>query len=129
MPLFNVSKATLNAVAQTSFTSEKQLQQLIEKNLDTVFKCRFVATEFSTGSKHAGRIDTLALSEDDSPVIIEYKIVESSDLLNQSLFYLSWIQDHRGDFTVAAKQALGDRVAVDWSDVRVICIAPTSPRF
>jgi len=70
MPLFNVSKATLNAVAQTSFTSEKQLQQLIEKNLDTVFKCRFVATEFSTGSKHAGRIDTLALSEDDSPVII-----------------------------------------------------------
>ena len=73
---------------------------MIEKNLDTVFKCRFVATEFSTGAKHAGRIDTLALSEDDNPVIIEYKTVESSDLLNQSLFYLAWIQDHRGDFTV-----------------------------
>lgn len=129
MPLFNVSKKTLAAVGQKSFTSEKALQQLIEDNLDTVFKCRFVATEFSTGAKHAGRIDTLALSEDDNPVIIEYKVVESSDLLNQSMYYLAWIHDHKGDFTVAAKQALGDKVNIDWSDVRVICIAPNYKKY
>ena len=55
------------------------------------FKCRLVAMEFSTGAQHAGRIDTLALSEDNNPVIIEYKTVESSDLITQSLFYLAWI--------------------------------------
>lgn len=129
MPLFTVAKTALQQVAQTKFTSEKVLQSLVEKNLDTVFKCRLVATEFSTGAQHAGRIDTLALSEDDNPVIIEYKVVESSDLVNQSLFYLSWIHDHRGDFEIAAQKALGPKVQVDWSDVRVICIAPNYRKY
>lgn len=94
-----------------------------------MFKCRLVATEFSTGTIHAGRIDTLALSEDDNPVIIEFKVVESSDLVNRSLFYLSWIDDHRGDFGIAAQKALGPQAQIDWSDVRVICIAPTYRKY
>ena len=73
MPLFEVTKTTLSAVDQTNFTSEKELQTLIEHNLESVYGCRFVATEFRTGEQHAGRIDTLALSEDNNPVIIEYK--------------------------------------------------------
>lgn len=127
--MFTVANSTLQQVAQSTFTSEKVLQNLVEKNLDTVFKCRLVATEFSTGAQHAGRIDTLALSEDDNPVIIEYKVVESSDLVNQSLFYLSWIHDHRGDFEIAAQKALGPTVQVDWSAVRVICIAPNYRKY
>jgi len=129
MPLFTILKSKLLAVAQTTFPSEKTLQKLIEANLDVVFNCRFVATEFPTGAQHAGRIDTLALSEDDNPVIIEYKNVESSDLINQSLFYLSWIHDHRGDFAIAVQKALGDKVKVDWSYVRVICIAPNYRKY
>jgi predicted transport protein len=129
MPLFTVSKTTLQPVAQSKFTSEKLLQQLVEKNLDTVFKCRLVASEFSTGARHAGRIDALGLSEDNNPVVIEYKNVESSDLVNQSLFYLSWIQDHRGDFEIAAQKVLGPKVEVDWSDVRAICIAPNYRKY
>ncbi|MDP3719491.1 MAG: DUF5655 domain-containing protein [Acidobacteriota bacterium] len=129
MPLFSIAKTTLQAVPQRPFTSEKVLQRLIESNLDAVFKCRLVATEFSTGSQHAGRIDTLALSEDDNPVIIEYKVTEASDLVNQSLFYLAWIHDHRGDFQVAAQKALGDKIKVDWSTVRVICIAPNFRKY
>src|ERR1043165_204035 len=129
MPLFALSKTTLRAVPQRPFPSEKTLQHLIQSNLDVLFKCRLVAPEFSTGAQHAGRIDTLALSEDDNPVIIEYKNVESSDLINQSLFYLAWIQDHRGDFHLAAQRALGDKVNVDWSAVRVICIAPNYRKY
>jgi len=129
MPLFAVSKTNLRAVPQRPFPSEKALQRLIESNLDVVFKCRLVATEFSTGAQHAGRIDTLALSEDDNPVIIEYKNAESSDLINQSLFYLAWIQDHKGDFHVAAQQTLGEKIKVDWSAIRVICIAPNYRKY
>jgi predicted transport protein len=88
-----------------------------------------VATEFSTGAKHAGRIDTLALSEDLNPVIIEYKRVASSELINQSLFYLAWLHDHRGDFEVAAQKALGHTIEIDWSDIRVICIAPSYKKY
>ena len=129
MPLFELSKSTLSTVEQTNFSLEKELQSLVEENLETVFNCRFVATEFSTGALHAGRIDSLALSEDNNPVIIEYKKVQSSELINQSLFYLSWIQDHKGDFEIAVQQKLGADVKVDWSDVRVICIAPNYKKY
>jgi len=61
-------------------------------------------------------------------VIIEYKKVESSDLINQSLFYLSWLNDHRGDFEIAARRAIPD-VTFDWSDIRVICLAPNYKKY
>lgn len=119
----------MSAVDQTNFGREKELQELVESNLELVFGCRFIATEFPTGEVHAGRIDTLALSEESNPVIIEYKKKESSNLINQSLFYLAWIKDHRGDFQVEAQKALGDEVQVDWSDIRVICIAPDYKKY
>ena len=129
MPIFEISKNKLLPVEQKNFALEKELQSLIENNLETVFNCRFVASEFSTGAQHAGRIDSLGLSEEDNPVIIEYKKVESSELINQSLFYLHWIQDHKGDFEIAVQKALGSNVNVDWSDVRVICIAPNYKKY
>ncbi len=129
MPLFRIQGQNVEAISLKEFTSEKALQALVEKNLKTLFNCQFVSTEFSTGAEHGGRIDTLALSEDGNPVIIEYKKVESSQLINQSLFYLSWILDHKGDFEIAAQRALGSEIEVDWSDIRVICLAPGFSKF
>lgn len=71
MPIFDISGDKLSAVEQKNFDQGKDLQTLIGKNLETVFNCRFVASEFSTGAQHAGKIDSLALSEEDNPVIIE----------------------------------------------------------
>lgn len=129
MPLFEITKSELSTVEQTNFALEKELQSLVEANLEVVFNCRFIATEYSTGAQHAGRIDSLALSEDNNPVIIEYKKVQSSELINQSLFYLSWIQDHKGDFEITVQKKLGSDVEVDWSDIRVICIAPNYKKY
>jgi len=129
VPIFEISENKLLPVEQKNFAFEKELQSLIENNLEEIFNCRFVATEFSTGAVHAGRIDSLALSEEDNPVIIEYKKVESSELINQSLFYLHWIQDHKGDFEIAVQNKLGSNVQVDWSDVRVMCIAPNYKKY
>ena len=129
MPLFQIVKARLAAITQANFLSESKLQKLIESNLGALFNCRFVATEYPTGAIHSGRIDTLALSEDNNPVIIEYKKVESSDLINQGLFYLAWLSDHHGDFELAVQKALGRGIDVDWSAIRVICIAPNYKRY
>ncbi len=130
MPLFAIKKgASLEPVEQTNFDAERDLQRLVEANLEALFRCRFVATEFPTGIQHGGRIDTLALSEDNNPVIIEYKKVPSSELVTQSLYYLAWIHDHRGDFEMAARKSLGPKVSVDWEDVRVICLAPSYKKF
>ncbi len=129
MALFQIDGEKLILIKPRNFEYEKNIQSLIEKNLDTVFNCRFIASEFSTGAEHAGRIDTLAISEDNNPVIIEYKKVESSELINQSLFYLSWIRDHHGDFEIAVQKSLGSHIEVDWSSVRVICIAPGYKKY
>lgn len=130
MPLFAINKKNVvEPVGQTNFDAERDLQRVVEANLQALFRCQFVATEFPTGIQHGGRIDTLALSEDRNPVIIEYKKTASSELITQSLYYLAWIHDHRGDFEIAARKALGSKVSVDWEDVRVICLAPSYKKF
>jgi predicted transport protein len=130
MPLFGIdAKNGLMPVEPKNFPLERELQRLIEGSLQSVFRCSFVASEFPTGIQHGGRIDTLALSEDGNPVIIEYKKNASSELVTQSLYYLAWIHDHKGDFEIAAKKALGSKIKIDWSDVRVICLAPSYKKF
>jgi len=69
MPIFEISNNKLLPVEQKNFALEKELQTLIEGNLKEAFNCRFVASEFSTGAQHAGRIDSLALSEEDNPAL------------------------------------------------------------
>ncbi|MBX2896504.1 MAG: hypothetical protein KF763_13740 [Cyclobacteriaceae bacterium] len=128
MAIFQVNNNRVELIKLSEFKLEKDLQKIIEGNLETIFNCRFVATEFSTGSIHSGRIDTLAISEDNNPVIIEYKKVASSDLINQSLYYLHWMMDHRGDFQLAVQNSLGD-IKVDWSEIRVICLAPEYKKY
>ncbi|HMO41156.1 MAG TPA: DUF5655 domain-containing protein [Saprospiraceae bacterium] len=129
MAIFEIKENKVKKIKPTEFRLEKDLQSLIEQNLTTVFNCQLVATEFSTGNIHSGRIDTLALSEDNNPVIIEYKKVASSELINQSLYYLHWIKDHKGDFQIAVNKALGSNIEIDWADVRVICLAPEYKKY
>ena len=129
MAIFEIDKGKARRVRLSEFKLEKDLQKLVENNLETIFNCRLIATEFTTGNIHSGRIDTLAISEDNNPVIIEYKKVASSDLINQSLYYLHWIRDHKGDFQIAANRTLGKDTEVDWSDIRVICLAPEYKKY
>ena len=129
MAIFQINNGKAERIRLSGFSLEKDLQLVIEQNLETIFNCRFVATEFSTGNIHSGRIDSLALSEDNNPVIIEYKKTASSELINQSLYYLHWITDHKGDFQVAVNKALGAGIEVDWSEVRVICLAPEYKKY
>jgi hypothetical protein len=67
MPLFQIASNSLSSISQIELDSEKQLQSLIERSLSPTFNCRLVASEFPTGATHAGRIDTLALSEETIP--------------------------------------------------------------
>lgn len=107
---------------------EKEVQKVIEANLEPIFGVRFVRSEFNTGQKHRGRIDTLGLDQDGSPVIIEYKLNTNENVINQGLFYLDWLMDHRGDFEVAARSALGDAEVV-WSSPRLILLASGFSRY
>ena len=130
MPLFKISgeqKATRLRVSE--FSKERSLQNLFEHNLVELLGVRFVAHEFSTGDRQRGRIDTLGLDQDGSPVIIEYKKHSNENVINQGLFYLVWLVDHKGDFTLAAQKALGKEIVIDWLNPRLILIAESFSKY
>lgn len=90
-----------------------------------------LASEFSTGKLHGGRIDTLGIDENDCPVIIEYKRSLNESVVNQGLFYLNWLIDHKGDFEMLVLKKLGPKAveAIEWSSPRLICIAGDFTKF
>ncbi len=86
--LFRLSGNQPCEIAGVSAPLEKSLQMLIEHHLETFLGVRFLATEYSTGKDHNGRMDTLAIDENGSPVIIEYKRASNENVINQGLYYL-----------------------------------------
>lgn len=110
---------------------EKPLQTLIEANLDTLLGIRFLATEYSTGKTHAGRIDSLGLDENNCPVILEYKRSVGENVINQGLFYLDWLMDHQAEFKLLVMDQLGKPAAdaIDWTAPRLVCIAADFTKY
>jgi predicted transport protein len=130
MPLFSVKdNLTIAQIKQTGYAKERELQKLFEANLETLLGVRFIASEFTTGDRQRGRIDTLGLDQDDFPTIIEYKRSSKENIINQGLFYLDWLVDHKGDFTLAAQTAIGADVDIDWSSPRLILVAESFSEY
>ncbi len=129
--LFRVSGSAANELDGRSVAVEKSLQTLIERHLDTFLGVRFLATEYATGKTHGGRIDTLGIDENGCPVIIEYKRATNENVINQGLFYLDWLLDHKAEFKLLVMDTFGKEMAdaIEWSGPRLICIAGDFTRY
>ncbi|WP_231118980.1 DUF5655 domain-containing protein [Oecophyllibacter saccharovorans] len=92
---------------------------------------RFLASEYPTGKTHRGRIDSLGLDENGCPVIIEYKRSSHENVINQGLFYLDWLLDHRAEFQLLVMRRLGQETAeqIEWPGTRLLCIAADFTRY
>lgn len=123
--LFKVEGDRVDEIPGTAVAVEKSLQKLIERHLESLLSVRFLASEYSTGRSHGGRIDTLGIDENDSPTIIEYKRVLNENVINQGLYYLNWLLDHKAEFKLLVLERMGKDAAdrIEWSSPRVICIA------
>ncbi|MGH1280689.1 DUF5655 domain-containing protein [Bacillus basilensis] len=123
--IFRLNENNVEELVGQALAVEKSLQTIIERHLDTFLGIRFLASEYSTGKKHAGRIDTLGIDENNSPVIIEYKRSVNENVINQGLFYLDWLLDHKAEFELMVMRRFGEEVsnAIDWSSPRLLCIA------
>lgn len=102
---------------------ERELQTLIEQNMPTFFGVNFLKTEYVTSN--GGRIDSLGIDENNCPVIFEYKRASNENVINQGLFYLDWLLDHKADFELLVMKTLGKEFSdkLDWTMPRLICIA------
>jgi predicted transport protein len=132
MPIFKVNAGKLTKLNAIPLAKEKYLQQLLEENLLEVLELRFLATEYTT--TFGGRIDTLAVDTDGAPVIIEYKRNKNDNVINQALSYLKWLKTQKpGFFEKLMMDALGkevaDKIKLDWTNPRVICIAESYSKF
>lgn len=129
--LFRIAGEVATEIQGTATHLEKPLQTLIEANLDPLLEIRLLATEYSTGKTHAGRIDTLGIDENDCPVIIEYKRSTGENIINQGLFYLDWLMDHQAEFKLLVLERFGKESAnaIDWSAPRLICIAADFTKY
>ncbi|GGT68186.1 transporter [Streptomyces atratus] len=110
---------------------EADVQRLVEAYMETLLGVRFLASEYGTGPVHGGRIDSLGLDENGSPVIVEYKRSTDAGVIHQGLFYLSWMVDHRSEFEHLVRDRLGLTAAsqVLWSGPRLICVAGDFTRY
>lgn len=129
--LFRLHGSTATELASRAVPLEKALQTLIEGQMETLLGVRFLASEYTTGKSHKGRIDSLGLDENGCPVIVEYKRHSNENVINQGLFYLDWLLDHQAEFRWLVMEKLDKEEAdrIEWSGTRLLCIAADFTRY
>ena len=124
MALYKIDKK-LTIIKDVSFKLEREIQRLIEKNLDVLLNLDFIKSEFSHNNF---RIDTLAFdNESKSFVIIEYKRDKTFSVIDQGYAYLSLMLNNKADFILEYNESKSEslkRNDVDWSQSKVIFISP-----
>ena len=128
--LFTI-KDKVSHLSGSTVLLESSLQRLIEENMETFFEVTFLASEYSTGPVHGGRIDSLGLDDTNCPVIFEYKRSLNDNVISQGLYYLDWLLDHKAEFELLVLKRLGKERSdqIDWNGSRLICIAGDFTKF
>lgn len=102
---------------------EKQLQKYVEKYLNEFFNAYYLRSEYQIPS---ARIDTLAITSDGNPMIIEYKHKNDKSILNQTVYYYDWLQKKSTKYefeTLVKKNEKTKELVVDWNKIKLVCIA------
>lgn len=125
--LFSINKGVVELTSK-KVTLEKELQTLIENNMQIFFGVTFLKSEYAITN---GRMDSIGIDENNCPVIIEYKRSVNENVINQGLFYLDWLLDHKANFQLLVEEVLGKEKSdnIDWSMPCVICIANDFTKF
>jgi len=124
MKIFHISDDKLIKIKEKSFDLEKDIQNVTEKNLETVFGLKFIRSEFSVQNF---RIDTLAFDEQTKAfVIIEYKKGKNFSVFDQGMTYLSLMVSSKGEFINEYNENLDATLRkndVDWTQSRIIFVS------
>ncbi|HCX24025.1 MAG: hypothetical protein CMB80_34110 [Flammeovirgaceae bacterium] len=125
MDLYKLNQSRLEEVKNVPFKLEKDIQDLIEANLQTLFDLEMVRSEFPLNNL---RIDTLAYDQQRNAfVIIEYKKTKNFSVIDQGYSYLSLMLNNKADFILEYQEQTANsmkRDEVDWSQSRVLFISP-----
>ncbi len=122
----NNNKVFKCSIKDDGFGDEFSLRDFFADNLDDLLDIRFIEKEYPIQD---GRIDTLGLDENNSPVILEYKWKENEEVLAQGLFYYNWLIKNKKHFELLVENRLGKGVKVNWEQPRIILVARGFGRY
>ncbi len=130
MQVYNNKLWKLESIKEIWFKLEKDMQKLIEDNIENVFGLEFIKTEFQLNNL---RIDSLAYdNESNSFVIIEYKRWNSYSVIDQWMSYLALMLNNKADFVQLLwkhRDKFIDIKSIDWSQSRIMIIADSFNRY
>ena len=126
MELFDIKRGDrLESVRVKPFRYEKDIQNIVEKNLIQVFDLEFVCSEMTIKNF---RIDTLCYDKSNkSFVIIEYKKGKSYSVIDQGYSYLSLMLNNKSDFILEYNENKSGNLKrgnIDWTQSKVLFISP-----
>jgi len=126
MQLYQSNGSILNPLERDSFKLERDIQALVEKNMEVLFGLEFVSTEFSIAEF---RLDSLAFdNQNNAFVIVEYKKGHSYSVVDQGYSYLSTMLNNKAEFILEYNEKTGKqlkRTDIDWTSSRVIFVSPS----
>ncbi|MFH8991342.1 endonuclease NucS domain-containing protein [Streptomyces sp. NPDC017940] len=130
LKLFN-TKGGVTEVTPRLAGVEADVQDLVEAHMETMLGVTFLASEYVIDCVDGGRIDSLGLDENGAPVIVEYKRGTDAGVINQGLYYMAWLTNHKDAFRNLVRDRLGVRAAsqILWSAPRLICVAGDFTRY
>src|SRR3989344_8139248 len=113
MAIFKIQKNKVSQISlnEQGFGSEFELRDLFADNLEEILGVRFLAKEYPTPD---GRIDTLGIDENNSPVIIEYKWKENEEIFSQGKCYFNWLIKNKPHFELLVDNKLRTKTKVNW---------------
>jgi predicted transport protein len=130
MPLYKLSHKQLEQIKENPFKLERDVQNIVENNLDLLFGLQFIRSEFQLGGL---RMDTLAFDKDaQSFVIIEIKRGSNYSVVDQGMSYLGLMLNNKAEFILEYNERCNGslkRDNVDWSQSKVIFISPSFTAF
>lgn len=110
---------------RTEFKNEKELQTFVEENMEQILGCEFIATEFAVDNY---RLDSLAYNkESNSFVIVEYKNIRNTSLVDQGYAYLGLMLKRKEAFVLKYNNVTNSNLEpkdIDWSQSRIAFISP-----
>ena len=121
---------TVEELKSSNVLLEKEIQKVIEDNMFEFFGVHFLQSEWSVDNDKR-RMDSIGIDENNCPVIFEYKRNVNENVINQGLYYLNWLVNHKKDFQWLVLDKKDKKTAenIDWSSPRVICIAGDSNKY
>ena len=130
MRLYQINKGKLTKIKEEPFKLERDLQKLVEENLDTLLGLQVIKSEFPIEDC---RFDTLAYDPGDkSFVIIEYKRDTNNNITDQGMTYLNLILAHKEAAVLEMNNLFKKNLRIgdiNWGSTKVIFITSSFTKF